>query len=385
MTDRPLDILLLRDASNCHRALASGLMALGHNVSVASQGSGWMNTERDIDLSRRLPGKLGGLWLWTRLQAGLKKRFTGHDIVSIAGQGFLDLRPHRIRAIFDYLVPRNRGIFLTALGTDSVYVDECLDPNTRLEYNEYRIFGKPAPYALEHPERLEAWQGPELKGFCEHFYRHLDGAVSVLWEYDVALRRALPPDKIAYGGIPIETSAITPVELPERIDKVRLFLGRHRGRLVEKGTDIFEAAAREVVSRHPDKAELVIVENRPYKEYLEILRSAHVVLDQLYSYTPATNALLAMAMGLNTVSGGDEKYYSFIGEDRMRPVIHVDPDYESVVRQLEKTILEPEKIRPRGLEGREFVIKHNDCVTVARRFLNLWQQRLAVKEGHGQA
>lgn len=380
MPARPLDILLLRDASNCHRALATGLRALGHEVTVASEGSGWMDTERDIDLSRRLPGKLGGLWLWTRLQAGLKRRLTGHDIVSVAGQGFLDLRPHRIRAIFDYLLPRNRGVFLTALETDPNYIGECLDPDTELQYNEFRIFGKPSPYALERPEILAAWQGPELTDYSRHFYSHIDGAVPVLWEYDVALRRTLPPDRIAYGGIPIETSAITPVHLPDRIGKVRLFLGRHRGRLTEKGTDILEVAARAVAERHPDKAELVIVENRPYREYLEILRSAHVVLDQLYSYTPATNALLAMAMGLNTVSGGDERYYRFIGEESMRPVIHVEPDYESVFGQLEKTVLDPASIRPRGLEGREFVVKHNDCVTVARRFLSFWQRRLAEKE-----
>ena len=59
-----------------------------------------------------------------------------------------------------------------------------------------------------------------------------------------------------------------------------------------------EHAARAVVDRYPGKAELVIVENRPYDEYLGLLRSAHVVLDQLYSYTPATNALQAMAYGV---------------------------------------------------------------------------------------
>ena len=64
-----------------------------------------------------------------------------------------------------------------------------------------------------------------------------------------------------------------------------------------------EAAARAVVGRYPSRAELIIVENRPYEEYLGLMRSAHVVLDQLYSYTPATNALQAMAYGLNTVSG----------------------------------------------------------------------------------
>lgn len=371
-----MKILLLRDASNFHRALATGLRALGHDVTVASDGTAWMQTDRDIDLSRPLPGKLGGLALWMKLQMGLKHRLTGYDVVSLAGPGFLNLRPHRIKAMFDWLLPRSKAFFLTALGTDTVYVDECLDPDSPLQYNEYRLFGHPAPYALEHPEILAAWRGPLLRDLHEHVYTNIKGAVSALWEYDVALRRRLPADRIAYGGIPIDTAAITPIEMPDRIDKVRLFLGRHKDRLAEKGTDILEAAARAVVDRHPDRAELVIVENRPYAEYLQLLRSSHVLIDQLYSYTPATNALLAMATGLNTVSGGDEQYYRFIGEKELRPVIHVEPDYESAVSALEQTVLHPELIRPRSLEGREFVVRHNDCVTVARRFADFWESKI---------
>ncbi len=58
-------------------------------------------------------------------------------------------------------------------------------------------------------------------------------------------------------------------------------------------------------------------------------------------------------------------------------MIHVEPDYESVVRALEQTVLHPEAIRPRGLAGREFVIRHNHYLTVARRNLEFWQNRLA--------
>lgn len=146
-----------------------------------------------------------------------------------------------------------------------------------------------------------------------------------------------------------------------------------------------EYAARAVVDRYPGRAELVIVENRPYDEYLSLLKSAHVVLDQLYSYTPATNALQAMAYGLNTVSGGAPEFYDFIGERELRPVIHVEPDYESVVRQLESVVLHPESIRPRGLQGREFVVKHNDYRVVARRSADFWTRRLDEKARQGKA
>ncbi len=336
-----------------------------------------MNTGRDIDISRPpLPGKLGGLALWLRLRTGLQRKFTGFDIVSIHSPGFLSLRPGRTKAIYDYLLPRNMGVFHSVLGTTPSYVRECISPDSCLPYNEFRLYGRPSPYSLATPGIEDEWLAAPLTDLEQRVNSTILGGVTALYEYDLVLRKVLAPDRIAYGGIPIDTSSITPVEIPDRIDRVRIFLGRHNYRILEKGTDVLEAAARDVVSRHPDKAELVIVENRPYSEYISLLRSAHIVLDQLYSYTPATNALLAMAMGLNTVSGGAEAYYDFIGEREMRPVLHIEPDFENVRRVIEDAVMSPHLIKPRGLEGRRFVEKHNACEVVARRNVDFWLRRL---------
>lgn len=375
-SSKPLSILLLGDASNYHQALATGLRRLGHQVALASDGSRWMNTERDIDLSRPYPGKLGGLALWLKIRGRLMRRFSGHDVVAINTSSFLPLKPSRQRWLFDAVRGRNRSVFYNAVGTDPGFVAECLRPETPLRYNDYRIYGKPSPYSMLHPENEKEWLSSALKGLYDHVIENVDGAVGCLWEYNVSLEKVLPREKIFAGAIPIDTRSIEPVELPDKIERVRLFLGRHNDRMVLKGTDILELAAREVVDRYPDKAELVVVENRPYAEYLELLKSAHVVLDQIYSYTPATNALLAMAMGLNTVSGGSEEYYNHIGEQTLRPVIHVEPDYELVYRALEHTVLHPEMIKPRGLQGRELVEKYNACEKVAADNVDFWLRRV---------
>ena len=52
---RKMKILLLGEYSNVHATLARGLRALGHQVTVASNGDFWKNYPRDIDLARR-PG-----------------------------------------------------------------------------------------------------------------------------------------------------------------------------------------------------------------------------------------------------------------------------------------------------------------------------------------
>ena len=373
--DGRLKVLLVGDASNCHNALAGGLRKLGHEVTVASDGTQWMDTGRDLDLRRRWDNKLGGLELWLRSQ-WLRGRMTGYDVVSIASQGFIELRPERQRKLYDYLRRTNRKVFYTALATDSNYVEWALDPMCPLRYTEYKWQGEDTPYLRQERGLADNWLAAPLRGFCDHIYDTTDGAVSVLYEYDMALRRKLPAEKRAYGGIPIDVDSLEPVALPDRIDKVRFFLGRHKSRVLEKGGEILEAAAMEVVSRHPGKCEFVFVQNRPYSEYIELLRSAHVLLDQLYSYTPATNALLAMAYGLATVSGGEEEYYEFIGEHDCRPVINGVPDYDTLVATLENLVLHPEIIVRHGRMGHDFVKRHNDDVVVARRFADFWKNRL---------
>lgn len=370
-------ILLMGDASNCHRTLATGLRRLGHEVTVASDGTMWMDTERDIDILRRGAGKLGGLELWLRLKYRLHRQLRGYDVVAISNPVFLRLRPEKCRWIFDRLRRENGAVFLTALGTDTPYVEECVDPASVLKYSEFRHYGELSPYAMEHPEIETNWMKNPLRGLCKHVYDSVDGAVAVLYEYYVSERRALGAEKCAYGGIPIDTEAIRPIELPERPEKVRIFLGRHNYRMSIKGTDRFEVAARRAIERHPGRAELVIVENRPYKEYLELLRSAHVVLDQAYSYTPATNALLAMAYGQCAVSGGEPEFYDFIGEMENRPVFNSPVDVEGMTELLERIITMPDgALRERGRRSREFVEKHNSAEVVAGRFAEFWKSRM---------
>ena len=374
--DKALKILLLGDYSNCHVSLAKGLRDLGHEVTVASDGSGWQRTERDIDISRPFSGKIGGALQYIRFRWDLRKKLSGYDVVSLHNPLFAHLRPERTRPIFDSLFDDNRSVFLTAMGSDTNFIQECLDPNSLLKYNEWRIGSEAAPLQKAFPEKVGEWTSAPMVAYHDYFYSRIHGATPILYEYDVALRRKLPREKIGYIGLPIYLPDLNPVEIDKRNGKINIFLGRHANRLIEKGTDILEEAARRVVEKHPDRAELTIVENRPYDEYIKLLRSADIVLDQLYSYTPATNALLAMAYGQCAVSGGEPEFYDFIGETENRPGINAVPDLDRLTEDLERIVLQPEKLPGRGQASRRFVEKYNDAVDVARRAVDFWTKRM---------
>lgn len=372
--DRQPKILLLGDYSNCHKSLAGGLNALGCDVVVASDGSRWLDCQRDVDLTR-VPGKIGGFMHWLRQEHLLRNRLGGFDIVAVNDPMFASLKPALTKRLFNLLRQRNGSVFLTSMSTDLPFLDMLEAKDSPLRYSEWFIDGQPSRNFQSNRELWQSWHARQITDYQNYFFDKIDGAVSVLYEYHQGIQRRLGPEKAAYGGIPIQTELFRPVELPESPGRVRLFLGRDRNRMLEKGSDLLEVAAKRIVEKYPNRAELVIVENRPYSEFTELLRSAHVVLDQIYSYTPATTALMAMAYGLNVVSGGEPEFYSFIGEQENHPVINAPIEFEPLCSTLEQVVLHPEEIRARGLKSREFVVKHNDSRIVARRFLDFWNER----------
>ena len=154
---------------------------------------------------------------------------------------------------------------------------------------------------------------------------------------------------------------------------MRLFIGIQRDRHVVKGTDRMLAAMKRVHDRYPGITELEVVENLPYEEYTRRMRDSHVILDQLYSYTPSTNALIAMAQGLVAVSGAEPEYYELIGDTVNKPIFNVSPVEEGDIdRKLAWLVENRDQLPQLARASRAFVEKHNAAPVVAQRYLDFW-------------
>ncbi len=367
-----MKILFLGDASNYQNCVGRALAAMGHDVTVASGGSRWMNTRRDINIYRR-PGLIGGAMLYCRLLYLSSSQLRGYDIVQLADPVFAELKPHRLRPVFDIVKKHNGKVFLSSLANDTQYVRLCLDPDGPLRYNEYRVEGEPTPYAREHPEIEHAWTHPPLSDWTRYVHDNVDGFLSALYEYHIALASAFTADRFAYAGVPVDMPD-TPVDAKIGDGPIRIMVASHKGREKEKGVDVLLDAIREVVDANPGLAEIDIVQNVPFEQFRDRLNQSHIVVDQLYSYTPGTTALMAMARGKAVVSGGEEEYYRFIGERDMRPIINPDPrDIPAFKHRLEKLLKDPSALQSLMAQGPAFVAKHNSADLVARRMLDFWQ------------
>ena len=106
-----------------------------------------------------------------------------------------------------------------------------------------------------------------------------------------------------------------------------------------------------------------------------MMDDSHVILDQLYSYTPAMNALQAMAQGLVVVGGGEPENYEILNETELRPIINVLPDEEDVYRRLKELVLHPEKLARLSADSRRYVERHHDHIKVAQEYLDFWASK----------
>lgn len=361
-----MNILIIGDFSNFHVSLSEGLTELGQNVTLMSDGCRWMNTRRDIDI-RRHPGKLGAVSYLARL-ISLLPRMRGWDVVYIHTPTFLHLKPLKVKFFFDYLRRNNRMVVFSMINTDYYYVKACLDCTT-FAYSDFRIGTEPSPHALLYPRRELEWTSPSMKVLADDVVQKSDVIIPCLWEYVKAYEK-VAPEKVRYGGIPIDTHNIEQRVIEHEPRKVRLFLGYHNDRMELKGTDRIMEVLKHVVARHPGEAEMELVCNVPYAEYVERLNSSHVLLDQLYSYTPATNALLGMARGMVAVTGAEPEYYDFIGEHENRPIVNISPIVEGdIENKLEWIIANKSRLPELSRRSVEFVKKHNDTRVIAEKHL----------------
>lgn len=360
-----MKFLFIGDYSNFHVSLAAELRRLGHEALVVSSGSSYMDTQRDIDLQRQ-SGVIGAIRYIYKLFA-LLPQLKGYDVVQIINPNFLNLKPGKIRYFFNELRKQNRFVFMSLAGSDPYYVKACCDAKD-FRYSEYRIGSELSPFAKQFPNNEKEWQTSLMMDFCEYVYDNIDGGVSCLYEYQKVGERYLS-DRLAYVGIPIDVDNIK-YEPMHVDDKINIVVGIKSEYREYKGTDRLLAAAQRLESAYPDKCRVSVLENLPYIEYMSRLQTSHIVLDQLYSYTPATNALGAMAMGKIVVSGAEPEYYDFIEEHENQPVVNVLPDDEDIYRKLEWLISDREQLCRMSENSRRFVEKHNSSEVVVKKYLS---------------
>lgn len=360
-------ILLLGDYSNVHATLAEGFRALGHECVVASDGDKWKDYRRDIDL-RRSFGLRGNLSFAWRLLKALPT-FRGYDVVQLINPVFFELKAERLMPFYRFLRRHNRKVVLGAFGMDYYWasVNTLQRP---LRYSDFN-FGDTVRTDREAERYRRDWVGTPKERLNRLIAADCDGIVAGLYEY-WATYNAVPSlrDKMRFIPFPVQVdSAATPRPVGERL---RLFVGISKTRSAYKGTDIMLEAAQQVQRRYPDRMEVVVANGVPFAQYQHLMDTSDAILDQLYSYTPAMNSLLAMSKGIINIGGGEPENYEILNERELRPIVNVQPTLQSCREEIEQLVLHPERLPLLKQQSIDYVRRHHDHVKVAQQYLDFY-------------
>lgn len=361
-------ILLLGEYSNVHATLAAGLRKLGHDVTVISNGDFWKNYPRDIDVSRK-SGKLGGISLMAKI-ALLMPRMCGYDIVQLINPMFFELKAERILPIYKFIRNHNKKIVLGAFGMDYYWVHENIT-RMPLRYSDFN-FGKTIRNDTVAMRDINDWIDTPKGELNKYIANDCDGIVTGLYEYQVTYQ-PLFPNKTIFIPFPIVSKE--PINFACK-DVCKVFVGISKNRSVYKGTDIMLEAAKAIKAKYPDKMELSIANGIPFNEYVKLLNGADAICDQLYSYTPAMNALEAMSRGIIVIGGGEPENYEILQDNDLKPIINVMPNYESVCRGIEYLVLHPDIVALLKRQSMEYIQRYHDYIKVAQKYIDFYKKIL---------
>lgn len=375
-----MKILFVGECSYLHNTLKRGLEELGHKVLIVSDGNGWHNSPRDIDLRRpERCGKLGGLWvLWSLLKS--LPQLCGNDIVQLSGYTFIPLKARWNRWLFLLLRLLNRRVVKGCFSDDpQLFLMQSHGVPT---YSDTYWNGREQNVEANR-QRIAEHMRSQYKS-CWHTVSYgADALVACLYEYYLCYDTNKFHNRLHY--IPL------PMEIPNTIAKVKnskcyvyhksnntqpikVLVGIQPKRDYLKGAKRIASFVESVALRHPGRIEIEYVEGVPYDEYMHMLDEADVLVDQLYSYTPSMNSLAAMARGTVVIGGGEDEYYDFIGEPQLRPIINVRPDVSDSENEaaIEQAFFTEGKLQLISRQSIEFVRKHHDYRHVAELYERLY-------------
>jgi len=365
-----MKILYFGEYSGLHTLLAKGMKERGHQVTLVGDGNMFHNFPRDIDI-RRGSGPLAGIAHMARM-IRLLPRFTGYDIVQLINPDCFGLRAEREYHFYRFIRHHNKKIVAGAFGCDWYWVDDGLHHKT-FRYGDFYIGDDMREDAAAQSFISEYMDTP--KGDYTRFVMEdADWIPTCLYEYQTCYSRYFPK-KTEFFPLPVIADCNEPVHAFDN-RCIRFFIGIDRARSRYKGTDIMLQALKQVVAHHPEECEIIKVESLPFAEYEMSMNSCDVMLDQLYSYTPSMNSLLAMKKGIVVVGGGEPENYDIIHEEQLRPIINVEPTFESVCQQLEWLIAHKHLIPRLKAESIAYVKKHHDYRKVAGKYEAMYEKVL---------
>jgi glycosyltransferase involved in cell wall biosynthesis len=265
--------------------------------------------------------------------------------------------------IVKFIFRNNKKVFLVAAGSTNhitAIADFC---ESSFKYPElFREIKKEQPIMWS--------QTKKGRDYNEFFLNNINGVIPIMYEYAQGFR------DIEYGKlastIPIPMN-LDKVQFKENLveDKIVIFHGLNRTGV--KGTPLIVEAMNKIKDKYPDQVEIIIDGHMPLDKYLKVLSRVNIVVDQVYSCSNGVNAIYSLALGKVVLGGGEPEALEEFKINKS-PLIPIQNNVKSIVEQLEKIILEKERLKEIGADSRKYAEKIHDFKVVAQKYIDVWDK-----------
>ena len=376
-----MKILLVGEYSGLHNTLAEGLAKLGHDAVIVSTGDGFKNYASQYSIRSRFFNhpfskkfkngvkRLTGTDL-EKTEKGLRfllllPKLKGFGHIQLINSDALETHPWLAKRLLKKLLKQNGSMSLLVCGDETSIIEYNLSGKLKYSilspYLEDKSLKKQYAYSLKYLS----------KPYRSLFNRIVEKAANIITsdlDYELPMQAMGFNTHFIPNPVNTDTIAFTPLEIT---DKVVIFLGINRHSYLKKGIRYFEEALEIIRQKYPDKAEVIVTENIPYAEYINIYNRAHILLDQVYAYDQGYNALEAMSKGKVVFTGAEAEFTAHY--NLAEPVnINALPDAEAIACALCDLIENPDELIAMGKRARAFIEKQHEYKMIASRYLGVW-------------
>lgn len=377
-------ILLIGEYSLLHNSLKDGLKKSGHQVVLASSGDGFKDLPADflytaifsqkkiVNLFRQFVFKFfcfdiaeieRGLRFWRMIH-----HFKNFDIVQLINECPIQTMSFFELFLLKKIFKNNQKIFLLSSGVDFLSVKYMFDNPAKksimIPFFKDNSLTNDFQYVLKYLDIAHQ----KTHNFV---YRHCKGIIAS--DIDYVLPLVNNPKFLGLIPNPVNIQKLEYVEFNIK-GKVVIFLGKNSGNAIQKGTYFFEEALKVIEAEFKDKVKIIIVENIPYAEYINLYNQSHIVLDQVYAHDQGYNALEAMAKGKIVFTGAETEFEKYYNLDK-KVAINAIPNVDYLVNELRFLILNRAKMYQISVNARNFVIGHHDYIQIAKKYIETWTKK----------
>lgn len=361
-----MKILLLGELSGVHQELRPALIAAGHDVVTGHSRMAYPGFDSDIPFYRPGAASTNPISWGREMVSQLihAPKLTGFDVVQIMTHKFFNWKIHE--RMLRHLKRHNRRLVVINTTCTSHYHRQVI----KLSYS-------PCAECKQHDIKAERciYDREDEREAERLAFEAADAIVATHFEYAWALDGTPFAAKVTAIPLPVDTSKHLGSPMPTTT-KIRIWYGETRHGF-KGGT--FIHAALDSLERGPnaDKIEVLRTGRLPFEEYLGLLDTVHIVIDQASSFGMGMNGLYALAKGRVVLSGAEPETLEFYGvADAENPVINIKPDPEQIAASLESLIADRPALEALGQQSAEYVGKYHSADVVARQYIGLYRRLL---------